>query len=70
MEQRFQFLKDVEVHKLTGLGLSTLRNYRHLRKGPPYVKVGRAVLYEINDVLAWLNARKIQTNESIGTKND
>jgi predicted DNA-binding transcriptional regulator AlpA len=65
MTQEAQFLKDLEVHKLTGLGLSTLRNYRHLRKGPPYVKVGRAVLYDRSDVLAWLNAQKIQTRDSI-----
>jgi predicted DNA-binding transcriptional regulator AlpA len=70
MTQEAQFLKDLEVHKLTGLGLSTLRNYRHLRKGPPYVKVGRAVRYERNDVIAWLNAQKIQTKDSIRIKND
>jgi predicted DNA-binding transcriptional regulator AlpA len=70
MKEEAQFLKDLEVHKLTGLGLSTLRNYRHLRKGPPYVKVGRAVRYERNDVIAWLNAQKIQTKDSIRIKND
>lgn len=70
MEQGSQFLKGVEVHRLTGLGLSTLRNYRPLRKGPPYVKVGRAVLYERSDVFAWLNAQKIQTKDSMGMKND
>jgi len=70
MKQEAQFLKDSEVHELTGLGLSTLRNYRHLRKGPPYVKVGRAVLYERSDVIAWLNSQKIQTRDSIRINND
>ena len=68
MEGKPQFVKDKDVHQLFGLGLSTLRNYRHLGKGPPYVKVGRAVLYELNDVLAWLNAHKIQTSDSAGSK--
>jgi predicted DNA-binding transcriptional regulator AlpA len=70
MKEEARFLKDFEVHKLTGLGLSTLRNYRHLRKGPAYVKVGRAVLYERNDVIAWLNSMKIQTKDTIRIKND
>jgi hypothetical protein len=33
----------------------TLRNWRSLRRGPDYVKAGRAVRYRWEDVNAWLN---------------
>ena len=61
MKEEARFLKDFEVHKLTGLGLSTLRNYRHLGKGPAYLKLGRSVIYDLRDVMAWLDAHRIQT---------
>lgn len=33
--------------------LGTLRNWRALKIGPPYVKVGKAVLYSRSSLKAW-----------------
>ena len=33
--------------------LGTLRNWRSMRVGPPYVKIGKAVLYPIDELDAW-----------------
>jgi hypothetical protein len=33
--------------------LGTLRNWRAMRVGPPYVKIGKAVLYPIDELDAW-----------------
>lgn len=33
--------------------LGTLRNWRALKLGPPYVKVGKAVLYSRSALQAW-----------------
>lgn len=33
--------------------VGTLRNWRAMRIGPPFVKVGKAVLYPINELDAW-----------------
>ncbi len=39
----------------------TLAQWRHLRKGPAYIKVGSRVLYPGADLLAWLNAQRVET---------
>jgi len=39
------FLTEREVAKLTGIAVQTLRNWRCMRVGPPYVKIGRLVRY-------------------------
>lgn len=44
---------------MTGIGLQTLRNYRMLRKGPPYVKLDKSVRYLESDVLAYMESRRV-----------
>ena len=57
------FISDREVSRLTGIGRQTLCNWRCQQKGPRYVKVGRAVRYALHDVLAYMEARKIGTED-------
>jgi hypothetical protein len=33
--------------------VGTLRNWRAMRIGPAYVKIGKAVLYPVNELDAW-----------------
>lgn len=37
----------------------TLRNWRSMRKGPKYLKLGRLVYYRPADLTAWLATRVI-----------
>jgi len=54
------FLNEKEAAALTGRALSTLRNERHLRRGIPYFKIGRrGVRYKVEDVLSFMEARRI-----------
>jgi len=54
------FLNEKEVAAITGRAVSTLRNERHLRRGVPYLKVGRrSVRYGLQDVLNFMGARRI-----------
>ena len=39
--------------EITKLSLATLSNIRWLRKGLPYIKIGRSVRYMKSDVLAY-----------------
>ena len=39
--------------------VQTLRNWRHLRKGPPYLKYGRNVRYLVGDLLDYMKAHRI-----------
>jgi hypothetical protein len=47
-------LSEREAARLLGLTCSrTLCEWRRLRKGPPYRKVGRLVRYTVDDLLAF-----------------
>lgn len=52
MEVRFLRPKDVE--RMFGIRVKTLANLRWLKKGPPYKKLGRTVLYEPDKVERWI----------------
>jgi len=56
-----QYLTDVQVAELTGIGLSTLRNNRVKNVGMSYIKYGRAVRYKKEDVIAYMDAHRIKT---------
>lgn len=59
MEQRW--VNEKEVARITGFALPTLRNDRHLGKGVPYMKRGRSVRYKIEDVIRYMEARRVET---------
>jgi hypothetical protein len=35
------------------VSVGTLRNWRAMRIGPPFVKIGKAVLYPVEELDAW-----------------
>ena len=45
--------------KVLGLSVITLRNYRHLRRGPDYVKLGRSVRYRLEDLEEYIERHRI-----------
>ncbi len=49
--------KEAAIH--LGLAVQTLRNWRYRRKGPPYLKISRAVRYKISDIEKFLQQHKI-----------
>ena len=54
------YLDEREAAVVSTRAVSTLRNDRHLRRGIPYLKVGgRSVRYKIQDVLRFMEARRI-----------
>mgnify|MGYP000974902626 CR=1 FL=1 len=55
------YLNEKQVKEITGLSLSFLRNSRFTGKNIPYVKVGRSVRYSQEDVIAFMENRKIKT---------
>ncbi len=38
----------------------TMIRWRELRKGPPFVRAGRRVLYRISDIDAWLDKHRAE----------
>jgi hypothetical protein len=59
MNTNITYLTEREVAKIIRMALSTLRNDRCLRRGIPYVKLGRSIRYNLNDVVSYMEARKI-----------
>lgn len=57
-----RYLNEKEVSQLTGLALSTIRNDRSRagRRRISYVKVGKAVRYLESDVIAFMEAHRIE----------
>jgi predicted DNA-binding transcriptional regulator AlpA len=55
-----QYLTDVQVSELTGIGLSTLRNHRVKKVGMSYIKYGRAVRYKREDVIAYMDSHRVK----------
>ena len=59
MELQDVFINDVEAAKILSMSPQSLRNYRHLGKGPAYVKKGRMVRYRIQDLVDFMNSGRI-----------
>jgi excisionase family DNA binding protein len=53
-----RFLTTAEVAEMLRTPLETVRFWRHVDKGPEWFKVGRHVLYEAEDVEAFIAAAK------------
>jgi len=59
MRQESEYLNEQEVSQLIGRALSSLRNDRYLRRNLPFVKFGKSVRYRYDDVISFMEARKI-----------
>lgn len=59
METQDRYVNDIEAAKILASSPQTLRNWRHLRKGPPYTKRGRMVRYLVRDLLDFMAACRI-----------
>ncbi len=57
-----EWWNDKQVAKVTGIAVTTLRNWRCVRKGPTYQKIGGRVLYPRIGVMEFMNSfPKIRT---------
>ena len=63
MKDEEKYITERETHQISRFALSTLRNHRHLGIGIPYIKLKRSIRYKLSDVIAYLNDRRIQTND-------
>ena len=58
-----QYVTENELSNITGIAVQTLRNWRHERRGFPYVKVGRSIRYELDEIDEYMQERKIKPGE-------
>jgi len=57
-----RYLTEKQVAKMLSCAVSTLRNQRHQGRGIPYSKFGRSVRYNLQDVITYMESRRIGTN--------
>jgi hypothetical protein len=59
-----KYINEKRVSEITGLALPTLRNDRSTQRRIPFVKIGRAVRYSLEDVIHFMESHKIRTDAS------
>ncbi len=47
-----------------GINRGTLANMRNKKQGPPYLKIGRKVLYRVDEFEKWLFSAPVRTTEN------
>jgi hypothetical protein len=52
-DDKFLTAEEVTKRYRGEITVGTLRNWRALRIGPPFVKIGKAVLYPVDQLDAW-----------------
>lgn len=61
--KRKEFLTEDEAAKLFSLSAATLKTKRCRGGGPSYIKDGGRILYSRKSIQAYLEARRVKTNE-------
>lgn len=56
-EEGTELLSAVELAEFLSVPLSTIYYWRHVGKGPPALRAGRLLRFELATVLAWLDRR-------------
>lgn len=63
-DSKFLTPEEVAERYRGGLSVGTLRNWRAMRIGPSFVKIGKAVLYPIDELDAWDEKNRVQCRAS------
>lgn len=53
------YLTDVEAARLLSVSPQTLRNWRSLGEGPPYIKKNHLVRYRFDDLIIFMESGRI-----------
>lgn len=56
------FLRREELAKQLGCSARTIDRWQALREGPPRVRIGRTILYNVESVRVWLRSREEQSS--------
>ncbi len=58
-------LNEREAAEIIGVSRFTMNGWRHRRTGPSWISISaRCVRYRRADLLAWLEARRVETSDS------
>ncbi len=54
-----RYIDEKKVSEITGIALPTLRNDRATKRRIPYLKIGRSVRYDLEEVIQFMESHKI-----------
>jgi hypothetical protein len=63
--ESMQYVNENETARILDCSVQTLRNQRHQGKGLPYRKFGRAVRYRVDEIIAFIEDRKIMPDHHL-----
>jgi len=52
-DRKYLTAEEVSERYRGAVSVGTLRNWRAIRVGPPFVKIGKAILYPVDELDAW-----------------
>lgn len=64
LDSKFLTPEEVSERYRGGVSVGTLRNWRAMKIGPSFVKIGKAVLYPIGDLEAWDERNRVNCRTS------
>ncbi|UCI05129.1 helix-turn-helix transcriptional regulator [Mesorhizobium sp. B1-1-8] len=64
MDTKFLTAEEVSERYRGGVSVGTLRNWRAMKIGPSFVKIGKAVLYPIDELEAWDEQNRVSCRAS------
>ena len=64
LRDSFALLSPEDLADLIGIDERTLAVWRHNKRGPDFVKLGRAVFYRADDVTEWITLNKTPTDRA------
>lgn len=64
MDTKFLTPDEVSERYRGGVSVGTLRNWRAMKIGPSFVKIGKAVLYPIDELEAWDERNRVNCRAS------
>ncbi len=56
-------INEREASKVLNIAAQTLRNWRYLQKGPPYIRAGGAIRYKTEDLKSWVDKKRIDPEQ-------
>jgi hypothetical protein len=64
LANKFLTPEEVSERYRGGVSVGTLRNWRAMKIGPSFVKIGKAVLYAIDELEAWDERNRVNCRAS------
>jgi hypothetical protein len=64
MASSIKYLNERDTASFINLSTKTLQRLRLKGNGPRYIKCGARVLYDVDDLTAWLDGQKVQSTSA------